>query len=556
MIQDPDGRWLKKKRSERFGGEAGFLESKKVRRFLMRKAIKLVGVILVCASLFLYMAGCANTPDDNVETPEKTFIIARSNDAGTLDTGYAFSEGEIDLMYHIYEGLVRFKNDDLDVEPWLAKDWSVSGDGTVWTFNLQEGIKFHDGTDFNADAVVFSYMRLLDENHPFYGLDDVANSYFDYLLSAVVEDVKAVDEYTVEISLNQVFGPFLTYMGLYSQYIVSPTAVETHGDEYFKNPVGTGPFKFVEWQSDEFIKLSRFEDYWGSKPDIDAIIWKVVPEDSTRLMELQAGSVHAIKNIQPAQLETIQKDAALELIRVPGSNLFYMAINHAAEPFDDLRVRQAVAHAIDLDSLVEAVYGGLGTRAVNSMPPTIFGYNTAIKPYSYDVAKAKELLADAGYPDGVDIDLHVFASARVMISRPVDAAEIMKSDLSKAGINANVIVNEWATHRPIVVGYEHQFATMGWYDIPYPSNFLQALVIDGARHNYDTTALKVLANKAMSTYDRAEQEKFYKEMQEIIHRDVVILNVAHSDYTAVVRKGIKGFELDPIGNVKMHNVKF
>lgn len=522
--------------------------------------LKMIGFMLLCVLVVFALVGCGgetgDTTDDGVVDEEKIFIIGRSSDARTLDTGYAFSEGEIDLMYHLYEGLVEYVNDDLDVGPSLATEWSVSDDGTVWTFNLREGIKFHDGTDFNADAVVFSFMRILDENHPLYGLEDTSYSYLDYLLSSVIEDVVAIDDNTVEFRLNQIFGPFITYMGLYSQFIVSPTAVETYGEEYFKNPCGTGPFKLDEWKRDEYVKLSRFEDYWGEKPVISGIINKVIPEDSTRLMEIQAGTVHAIKSIQPAQLETIQNDDQLELIRVPGSNVFYIAVNHQAEPFDDVRVRQAVCHAIDFDKLVENVYGGLGTRAVNSMPSTIFGYNDEIQPYAYDPERAKELLTEAGYPDGFEFDLNVFAEARVMISRPVDAAEIMKSDLSKVGITANVVVNEWGTHRPLVQEYQHQFATMGWYDIPYPSNFLQALVIDGARHNYDTTELKELSDKALKSYDRAEQEVYYKQMQEIVHRDVVIINIAHSDYTAVVRKGVTGFVLDPIGNAQMTNVDF
>jgi peptide/nickel transport system substrate-binding protein len=535
-----------------------FLEIIKREAYKMNYLQKLVILCLLCLLVFAFMVGCGGEVDEDVvnEPEEKIFIIARSNDANTLDTGYAFSEGEVDLMYHIYEGLVEYINDDLDVGPALATDWSVSKDGTVWTFNLRDDVKFHDGSAFNADAVVFNYMRIIDENHPYYGLEDTSLSYFDYLLSAVVEDVVAVDEYTVEISLIQPYSPFLTYMGLYSQFIVSPAAVEQYGEDYFKNPSGTGPFKFDQWQKDEFIKLSVYDDYWGDKPAIDGIIWKVVPEASTRLMEIQSGTVHAIKNIQPEQLETVVSDDQLNLIQVPGSNLFYIAINHQAEPFDDLRVRQAVCHAIDFDKLVENAYGGLGTRAINSMPPTIFGYNDQIVPYAYDVERAKELLADAGYPDGFEFDINVFAEARVMVSRPVDAAEIMKSYLSEAGITANVVVNEWGTHRPIVQAYEHQFATMGWYDIPYPSNFLQALVINGARHNYDTTELSDLAAKAMSAYDRKEQEQYYKQMQEIVHRDVVIINIAHSDNTAIVREGITGFKLDQMGNVKIHNVTF
>ena len=520
---------------------------------MMEKNYKFIVLILFCVFISFVLLGCGgNNEPVEVVDEEKLFIIARSNDAGTLDAGYGYSESEIDLVYHLYEGLVQFVDDDLNVGPALAETWDVSDDGTVWTFNLRQGVKFHDGTDFNADAVVFSFMRVLDESHPYYGLGDY--SYFDYLLSEAVKDVTAKDEFTVEITLNEVFAPFLTYMGLYSQFIGSPTAVEKYGDEYFKNPVGTGPFKLEEWKRDEYIKITKFEDYWGQKPEIDTIVWKVVPEGSTRLMELQSGQVHAIKNVMPEQLSTITSDNNLEFIRVPGANVFYIALNHQTEPINNLQVRQAISHAIDFDKLVDGIYEGLGTRAINPMPSTIYGFNKDIKPYAYDPGRAKELLAEAGYTDGFEMDIHVFSGARTYIGRPVDAAEVMANDLNKVGIKATVVVNEWGSHKTVLDNYEHQFGLIGWFDVPYPSNFLKVMLLEGARTNYHSEELWNLANKALSSYDRAEQEKYYQEMQLKVHEDVIIIPVAHSDYTAAISKNVKGFRIDAIGNALIHNV--
>ncbi|MFP4011899.1 MAG: ABC transporter substrate-binding protein [Spirochaetaceae bacterium] len=515
------------------------------------KVKTLTGFLLVAALAAVVLAGCGG---EGAEAEiEKTVTIARGTDAETLDTGYAWSEAEIDIMYHMYEGLVRYADDELNVEPSLAESWEVSDDGTVWTFDLRDDVTFHDGTEFNAEAVVFSYKRLIDEDHPYHGLGDFSS--FEYLFGDAVEDVRAVDDYTVEFTLADRFAPFLMYMGFYSQFIVSPSAVEEHGEDFFRNPVGTGPFEFREWQRDEEVVIEKYDDYWGEEPEIDSIVWKVVPEDSTRLLEIQAGEVDIIKNILPEQLETVEEDEELELVQVTGANLFFGSINHEVEPFDDVRVRRAVSHAIDFESLVDSVYGGLGTPAVNPMPDTVLGYNDDIEPYEYDPERARELLADAGYPDGFETEIHVFEEPRVYIGRPVDAAEILRDNLREVGIDADVIVNEWGTHFASMRDYEHSIGLIGWYDIGHPHNFLKVMLIDSALTQYaDMDRLSELASSALTTYDEDEQVDYYGEMQEIIHEDAVLLNLAHSDYTAVIRDNVSGFELDSLGTANLLNV--
>lgn len=517
------------------------------------KKRKSLALVLVVGLLATMLVGCGGGGEVASDTGD-TFIIARTTDADTLDCGYAYSEGDIDLIYHIYDGLVQFKNSDLEVEPALAESWTTSDDGKVWTFNLRQGVKFHDGTDFNADAVVFSFNRLIDENHPCYGLGDY--SYFDWLLADAIDYVKAVDDSTVEIALKDKFAPFLTYLGYYSEFIASPTAVKKWGNEYFKHPVGTGAFKFEEWNKDEYIKLSRNDDYWGNKPEIETLIWKVVPDDSTRLMELESGQVQAIKPIAPNQLAKVKANDKLDLKEVAGANIFFVSFNTTEKPFDDVRVRQAVNYAVDMQKLTDSVYEGIATRAVNAMPPTIFSFDSNVPSYSYNPEKAKQLLADAGYPDGFTVDMNVFNEARPYIPRPVDAAEIIKSDLAKVGINANIVMNEWGSHASIIDNMEHQFAFNGWYDIPYPSNFLKTMVLSGSNTGYAPEKLVELADKALSTYDRDEQAKYYSQMQQVIYEDAPILPVAHSDYTAVVSSNISGFELDVLGNVNVKNVSF
>ncbi|MFA6807680.1 MAG: ABC transporter substrate-binding protein [Eubacteriales bacterium] len=516
----------------------------------MKKSSKLSFMLVIILTMALVLAGCAKTPAETGDGD--TFIIARSTDADLIDPGYAYDEGDIDIVFHIFDGLVQFKNDKLEVEPALATDWSVSDDGKVWTFNLREGVKFHDGTDFKSDAVVLSFKRVIDENNKYYGKVEGGWSYLNYLMGDIIEDVVAVDDYTVDIKLKQKFAPFLTYLGYYSEFIVSPAALEKYGTEIAKNPVGTGPFKYSNWKKGEYVELVANDDYWGEMPKIGKLIFKVVPEPSTRLMELQTGQVDAIKSIDPSQQQIIKDDENMDLISIPGANIFYGTINTTIEPYSNEKVRQALNYAIDMDKLVDVIYEGVGTRAINALPPTVFSFDDTAGPYEYNPEKAKQLLAEAGYPNGFDLELYTFVYARPYVNKPVQVAEVMKADLEKVGLNVTIISNEWATHSDIMQNMKHQVALTGWYDVPYPSNFLKTMALEGGYTGYQPQELMDLSLQALGTYDIAEQETLYKEFQQKLHIAAPIIPIAHNNYTAAVRSNVKGFELDIIGTVRAH----
>jgi peptide/nickel transport system substrate-binding protein len=527
---------------------------------------KFKSLLIMLLTATLLLAGCGTSAGGS-ETTEKTeknpteetknggiFTIARSSDAEHIDPGYAWSEGDIDIVFHVYDGLVQFKNDKLEVEPALATEWNVSEDGKTWTFDLRKDVVFHDGTEFNANAVVQSFKRVTDENNKYYGVVKGGYSYLNYLMGDVIKDVVAVDDYQVEITLNEKFAPFLTYMGYYSQFIVSPAALDAHGENFPQNPVGTGPFVFDKWKKGEYVQLKANENYWGEKPSIDTLIFKVVPESSTRLMELQSGQVDVIKSIDPGQIATIQNNKDMELQSVPGANLFYVSINTTKAPFDNVKVRQALNHAVNKDQIVDAIYEGNGTKAINALPPTIFSFDDTAGPYEYNPEKAKELLAEAGYPDGIDLTLNTFQYARTYVSKPVQVAEVLAADLRKVGINVQIVTNEWAAHSDIMNSMTYDLGLSGWYDVPYPSNFLKTMALEGGNTGYTPQDLIDLAQAALATYDRAEQEALYKELQQKLHAGAPMIPIAHNNYTAAVRSNIKGFELDVIGTVRAHKV--
>ncbi|QGU00368.1 Dipeptide ABC transporter, substrate-binding protein DppA [Candidatus Syntrophocurvum alkaliphilum] len=515
---------------------------------------KVFTTLLLLVFVFSFtLAGCGGEGTGEVDDTT-IFTVARSTDADLIDPGYAWAEGDIDPVYHVFDGLLQFKNDDLDVAPALATDWEMSEDGKTWTFYLRDDVKFHDGTDFNADAVVFSFERVLDEDHPYYGVVQGGYSYLNYLMGDVITEVRAIDEFTVEIELEQKFAPFITYMAHYSQFIVSPTAVEKYGENFPQNPVGTGPFVFEDWRQGEYIRLAANDNYWGEKPEIDTLIFKVVPETSTRLMELQTGQVDAIKHIDPAQIYAVQNDDNIDLLTVPGANLFMGLINVTKEPLDDPTFRKALNHAIDMDALVDVIYEGTGTRAINALPPTVFAFDETAGPYEYDPEKAKQLLADAGYPEGTEIELASFTHARSYISQPVQVAEIIRADLQRIGLDVDINVVEWGTLTEMRQSREFDVALYGWYDVPYPSNFLRTMMLGGNQSGYEPQELVDIADQALATYDEAEQEKLYKELQQEYYEQAPIIPIAHSNYSAAVRSDIEGFQLDIMGNVLMHDV--
>lgn len=518
--------------------------------FRSKRFINLL-VIMIVASLIL--VGCGGAQNGTTDSGKKSqFVVARSTGAELVDPGFAWSEGDIDIVFHMYDGLVKFKNDDLEVEPALATEWNSSEDGKTWTFKLRKGVKFHDGTDFNADAVVQTFKRVIDKNNKFYDVVKGGYSYLGYLMGDVIDDVIAKDDNTVEFKLNQKFAPFLTYMGYYSEYIVSPTALEKYGADFPTNPVGTGPYIFDNWKKGEYIQLKANKDYWGEKPKIETLIFKVIPDSSTRLMELQTGAVDAIKGIDPSQLEKIKANTELKLLSIPGANTFYTTINTQKPPFDKVKVRQALNYAIDVDKIVKFIYEGNGTRAINALPPTVFSFDSTARPYEYNPEKAKELLKEAGYPNGFKLKLNTFLQARPYVTKPVQVAEVMKADLEKVGIKVEIVTNEWATHNDIMNNMKHDIALTGWYDIPYPSNFLKTMALEGGNTGYEPKELKDLALKALGTYDRSEQEKDWKEFQQKLHEGAPIIPIAHNNYTAAVRSNVKGFKLDVLGTVRAH----
>ena len=284
----------------------------------------------------------------------------------------------------------------MEFVPALATEWSTSEDGRTWTFRLREGVKFHDGADFNAEAVKYNFERILDPE-----IGSPRRSMIE-----MVEKVEVVDEYTVAITTKTPFGPFLAQISSYNLGMLSPTTAGERGKGYAQNPAGTGPFKLKAWEPGDTLIFEANQDYWGGKPAIDELVFRVVPEDSTRIMLLKSGDVDAIAGVPAFEVETLKGDQNVVLISLPGFRTIYVGMNCQQKPFDDPRVRQAVNYAIDRQAIVDHLLRGVATVGVGPESTSIPGSVKDLPPYGRDVEKAKALLAEAGYPDGFSTVMH------------------------------------------------------------------------------------------------------------------------------------------------------
>jgi ABC-type transport system substrate-binding protein len=483
-----------------------------------------------------------------------TLVFARSGDSVGLDPGRETDGESFYGSTQVFDTLVEFVPGTTEVQPALAESWTISADGLTFTFKLRSGVTFHDGTPFNAAAVKFSFDRQFVESHPYYNLGPW--KYWGYMdMSNIVDEIVVVDNLTVRFELKKVEAPFLANLAMDFAAIVSPTAVARLGEEFKNNPVGTGPFRFVEWIKDDRIVFERNEEYWGRPAYLDRLILRVVPDATARYLALQQGEADVIDFPSPEDLEAMDANPEIELIQQAGLNVGYIAMNTQKEPFDDYRVRQAVNYAINKADIVTAVFGSAGTPAKNPIPPTMWSYNDDIDAYPYDPARARQLLAAAGFPNGFETDLWAMPVSRPYFPDGRKVAEIAQANLAEVGIRANIVSYDWGTYLDKTDSGEHSMALLGWTgDNGDPDNFLFVLLSIAAAQVpagniafWENEEFNSLVEQAKGTFDVAERTALYRQAQEVFHEQAPWVPVAHSVVTVPVRSNVRDFVIYPTG---------
>ncbi|PND18559.1 ABC transporter substrate-binding protein [Ensifer sp. MMN_5] len=505
----------------------------------------------------LAFAGAAAAPAA-AQTPPDVLVVGQIAEPQSLDPHTVTATNDFRILVNVYDGLVRFKDGTLEVEPALAESWKISDDGKTYTFKLRQGVKFHDGSDFDAEAVKFNFDRMLKKDHPFYDTGPFPLS-FNF---ASVEAVNVLDEYTVEFRLSEAFAPFLSNLAYPTGLIVSPAAVEKHGKEYGRSPSGTGPFKFVEWLSNQRVVVERNPDYWDGAAKLQAVVFRPITDANTRVAEMMAGGIDVMVEVPPDNLATFEQDANFAVAEQAGPHVWFAILNTKEGPFADKRVRQAANYAVNKQTLVDDVLQGTATVAAGPIPPAFNWVEGSVEPYAHDPEKAKALLAEAGV-ENPQVTFYVTEGGSGMLD-PITMGAAIQADLQAVGFKVKIETYEWNTFlgrvNPGLEG-KADMAEMAWMTndpdtVPYLTLRTDAMPDKGGFNSgyYSNPQLDELLEKARRSTDQGERGKLYGEVQSIVHDDAPWLFVANWKQNAVTTAAVKGFKLQPSFLLDLHDV--
>ncbi len=500
------------------------------------------------------------------------FRFGQSGDIAALDPWEVTDGNSLLVTRQLFESLVDYEPTGFKIVPKLATKWDVSSDGKQWTFTLRDGVKFHDGTDFDAASVVFNFERARFKKNEFRPTKPVADD-FEYYADqwngydddSVITKVEAKSANTVVFTTKTPFGPFLANMAMATFAIVSPKSIKDDKDGFLlpntKGAAGTGPFKFTPgaWLKGQSLTLEKNPSYWDKgKPSLDRVTFRFIADTAARIAELKAGTVDAIRDFSPADIPAIKSDPNLQIIPRPSFNVAYLGVNQSVKPFDNVGVRKAVAQAINKSAIATALYAGEAKVASQFLVPGMLGYDDTVPDfYKYDEAAAKKALADAGFPNGFSTELWYMPVSRPYYPDPKKIAEAFASDLAKVGIKADLKTEDWTPYRKDARTNKFPIWLLGWTgDNGDPDNFLNVFfhpnVVDGKDTPTESgawsnpTAWDIL-RKAQSETDATKRAELYKQVSKIVQNEVPRIPMFHANPPTAASKKVSGFVPHPTG---------
>lgn len=535
---------------------------------MKQKGFRWFVVIATCLSLvLLVIAGCgrATTQGSTPQSPAES----TSQDSDKKVTGEPKGKQEITLNFRlgpdtfdpqattatsalrgisqIFDRLVSLDN-ELKPLPMLATQWELQDDSLSWVFKLRRNVKFHDDTEFNAQAVKFTFSRLFDPKTKSPSADQFS----------MIDSVEVLDDYTVKFVLKFPYAPFPRVLSLIPASIISPTAVDKYGEDFFKHPVGTGPFKLQSWEPGNKAVLIRNDKYWAGPPKLEKVTFTYIRDESARMAALLAGDVDIEETVPPSQVKVVENNPDLQLYRGPALMTEYVGFNTDKQPFNDKLVRSAVAHAIDMDQIIKHVFNGVGVRAIQPISKKIWGYNPEIKGYNYDLEKARDYLAQAGWKD-TDGDGYVDKNGKRLkaellvmnLTEITRMAEAIKASVKQVGIDLTVTVQDWTTYLANIQKGNMQMFVLGW--APATGDADDTLYSQFHSSNVGRLNRTRFVNKELDRLLEAQRvERDPDKRLELIHKAIELIAAEAPwiptftrENLMAVNKRVKGFGLHP-----------
>jgi len=505
-------------------------------------------IMLLIISLLVLLAGCstpAATPGSS-DSPKgsaakkDSLVVAQTADAATMDPQKQGKMPDMNILINIFDTLVT-RDADNKLAPGLATEWK-SLDDTTWQFKLRQGVKFHNGEPFNAEAVKFSIDRLNN-----------AATKSPVVELKTVKEVVVVDEYTVNVVTNAPDPIIPNKMVLFGGAMVPPKYIQEKGDDNFaKNPVGTGPFKFVSWKKDHEVVMEANAEYWQGAPKINKLTFRTIPNFSDMIAAVKTGEIDVAANLTADVANQLKGQSEIEVVSAPWIRTFYFVIDTTKDtPLAKKEVRQALNYALDVNTVIDTVLGGHAKRVSTLVPSQNFGYDPAIKPYEHNPEKAKQLLAQAGYPDG-------FTTQMDAGNLDADIVQAFAAQLEKVGVKVQVTLMEAATLTANVTAKKNAplyfLGNTGW-TMDAMSNFQSYLKSDRRYNAWKNAEADKLVDIEEQTIDSAKRQDALSSLQKLLIEESPYLYLYQADSIYGMNKNVN-WTPNVIGVLKMYNASF
>ncbi len=518
--------------------------------------------IIRCPFIFISLIACAWILNGcsrvkQLEDQPAAFIFARGSDAQKLDPADIDDGESVNTLAQICEGLVRFKSGTLEIQPWLAQSYTISNDGLTYTFKLREGVKFHDGSSLDATAALFTFKRQIDPAHPAH-FPTASFQYWENLFREIRE-IHAPEPMTLQFELNEPNASILYSLATFPAWLISPRAFEKYDRAMIRHPVGTGPYRFVDWIPNQAIILEKNPDYWGKPALFERLVMRSIPDNTVRLLELKSDKIHALDGLQPAELKVITDDPKFTIHSQPGMNVGYLAISHFSERLRNSEIRHAIAMAIDRQAIVDLALDGYAVVAEYPIPPGFLGEPENGKPpMRFDPETARAIINK--YPElhTRPVELHTFTAPRPYFPDPLKIASLIRSDLEKVGLKVEIITRDFKSHLVVARRGQFELGLLGWSgDNGDTDNFLATFFASWAAVEDSATNISFYKNKAMDNLlvagrqktDLRQRQKIYEEALTLWARDLPLIPLLHSEQIVVTRSEVTGFQLQKTANL-------